>query len=72
MDIFLQVRARELKRGSVTCRLRTDCGLFFLRLENNGTIVQLSHTHLHGKTIGCSLHFTLTGIEKQSSSFLMP
>ena len=39
MDIFLQVRARELKRGSVKCRLRTDCGLLFLRLENNGTIV---------------------------------
>ena len=70
MDIFLQVRARELKRGSVTCRLRTDCGLFFLQLENNGTIVVTYH--LHGKTIGCSLHFTLTGTEKQSSSFSMP
>ena len=25
--------------GSVKCRLRTDCGLWFLGLENNGTIV---------------------------------
>ena len=25
-------------RGSVKCRLRTDCGLLFLGLENNGTI----------------------------------
>ena len=25
--------------GSVKCRLRTDCGLLFLGLENNGTIV---------------------------------
>ena len=27
------------ERGSVKCRLRTDCGLLFLGLENNGTIV---------------------------------
>ena len=25
--------------GSVKCRLRNDCGLLFLGLENNGTIV---------------------------------
>ena len=25
--------------GSVKCRLPTDCGLLFLGLENNGTIV---------------------------------
>ena len=67
MDIFLEVRARELKRGSVKCRLQTDCRLLFLQLENNGTIVVTCICMV--KTIVCSLHFTLTGIGKQSSSF---
>ena len=29
----------EMERGSVKCRLGTVCGLLFLGLENNGTIV---------------------------------
>ena len=31
--------------GSVKCRLRTDCGLLFLGLENNGTIIVTFHLH---------------------------
>ena len=39
MDECLRVLKESVKRGSVKCRLRTDCGLLFLGLENNGTIV---------------------------------
>ena len=30
---------RKFEWGSVKCRLQTDCGLLFLGLEHNGTIV---------------------------------
>ena len=39
MDECLRVLKESVKRGSVKCRLQADCGLLFLGLENNGTIV---------------------------------
>ena len=39
MDERLRVLKESVKKGSVKCRLRTDYGLLFLGLENNGTIV---------------------------------
>ena len=39
MDECLRMLKESVKKGSVKCRLRTDCGLLFLGLENNGTIV---------------------------------
>ena len=38
-DLDHMVRFFIFRWGSVRCRLLTDFGLLFLRLENNGTIV---------------------------------
>jgi len=39
-NIFYKFLAWSITiRGIVKCRLRTDCGLLFLGLENNGPIV---------------------------------
>ena len=37
-------------RGSVKCRLQTDCGLLFLGLENNGTIIVPTHLHVENNS----------------------
>ena len=41
------------------CRLWTDCGLLFLGLENNGTIIVTDVLICMVKTIVCRLCFTL-------------
>ena len=68
MDECLRVLKESVKRGSVKCRLRTDCGLLFLGLENNGTIV-VTYSFAWWKTIVRSLRFTLTGFKSRFDSY---
>ena len=68
MDECLRVLKESVKRGSVKCRLRTDCGLLFLGLENNGTIV-VTYSFAWWKTIVRSLRFTLTGFKSRFHSY---
>ena len=68
MDECLRVLRESVKRGSVKCRLRTDCGLLFLGLENNGTIV-VTYSFAWWKTIVRSLRFTLTGFKSRFDSY---
>ena len=68
MDECLRVLKESVKRGSVKCRLRTDCGLLFLGLENNGTIV-VTYSFAWWKTRVRSLRFTLTGFKSRFDSY---
>ena len=59
--ICVQTKNYYINNGAEKkCRLWTDCGLIFLGLENNGTIIVTDVLICMVKTIVCRLCFILT------------